>query len=316
MAAELNGMVLKCESTGKLFYSTKDAELHSEETGLKAFAQVSLEEKLWICKETGKVCFTEQQVDLHKRRVPEAQTFEEGTIADLKAKEADKAATEGPVEMETDEEALLRSAGMAGKMARLNKSSGGAGPSGPPVVTKETVDMLIDMGFTQLRAEKALVKTSNGGIEAAVNWLTEHLEDADIDEPLAEEVKQLTQEEVDAETAKAMGGGGGASSQLTPEEKKAKLEEALAKARAKKAGMSAEDMKAAEMARREDGHKSLKSKREQEDQQRKRDMEARQREKREFMEERQKLREKLAQDKAERAAKNPPKPAAAGRLRS
>ena len=42
--------------------------------------QVSLEEKVWQCEETGKVCFNEQQVDLHKSRVPEAKTFTEKTV--------------------------------------------------------------------------------------------------------------------------------------------------------------------------------------------------------------------------------------------
>ena len=40
MAAELNGMVLRCEKTGKIFFSHKEAELHGEETGLSDFAQV------------------------------------------------------------------------------------------------------------------------------------------------------------------------------------------------------------------------------------------------------------------------------------
>jgi len=45
-------------------------------------------------------------------------------------------------------------------------------------------------------------------------------------------------------------------SQLTAEEKKAKLDEMLAKARAKKQGMEVEDYKAAERARREMGQKA------------------------------------------------------------
>ena len=59
------------------------------------------------------------------------------------------------------------------------------------MVTKETVDQLIETGFTELRAHKALVKTSNAGIEGAINWLTEHLEDADIDEPIEGEGEGL-----------------------------------------------------------------------------------------------------------------------------
>ena len=80
---DITKMVIKCERTGKIFFSHKEAELHSEETGLKEFAQVSSTEKVWVCKETGKVCFNQTQVDLHRRRVPEAETFDEKTIGDL-----------------------------------------------------------------------------------------------------------------------------------------------------------------------------------------------------------------------------------------
>lgn len=62
------------------------------------------------------------------------------------------------------------------------------------------------MGFTELRAQKALAKTSNAGLEEAINWLSEHLEDADIDDPM--EVSVKTQEELGEEAAKALAGGG------------------------------------------------------------------------------------------------------------
>ena len=41
---ELQGMVLRCDQTGKLFFSHREAEVHGEETGFQAFSQVSLEE--------------------------------------------------------------------------------------------------------------------------------------------------------------------------------------------------------------------------------------------------------------------------------
>merc|ERR1719231_2091230 len=109
-ASELDGMVLKCNKTGKLFFSHKEAEVHGEETGLADFSQVSLEEKVWVCAETGKWCYNETEMDLHKRRVPEAKTFDEKTIADLKAaNDAKKAgASSGYAEMETEEEAIMR----------------------------------------------------------------------------------------------------------------------------------------------------------------------------------------------------------------
>ena len=138
MSEEINAMVIKCEKTGKLFFSEKEAKLHSEETGYSDFAQVSLEEKVWICVETGKVCFNEQQMDLHKRRVPEAQNFEEKTVADLKAKEEQRkadAAAGGPVDMETEDDLLMRQAGVKGKGKAQE-------PAGPPVVTKETVEQV------------------------------------------------------------------------------------------------------------------------------------------------------------------------------
>ena len=76
------------------------------------------------------------------------------------------------------------------------------------------------------------------GVEGAIAWLTDHLDDADIDAPLEGEVQTKTQEELGAEMAASLAGG----SQLTAEEKKEKLDEALAKARAKKLGTTPEEV--------------------------------------------------------------------------
>ena len=295
MASELLGTVIKCERTGKLFYSTKEAEVHAEETGYSDFAQVSLEEKVWICVETGKVCFNSQQMDLHKRRVPEAQTFEEKTVADLKALEEKRRAESkngGPEDMETEDDLLLRQAGVKGK------GKAKAEAAGPQLVTKETVEQLVEMGFSEHRAQKALVKTSNAGIEGAINWLTEHLEDADIDEPIDGAYEVKTAEEIGKEAAEKLAGVGAG---LTAEEKKAKLDDLLAKARAKKAGTTVRRRSKGVRAAR-GGKEMVKSKRELEEQQRKRDMEARKREKKEFELERQRLRAKIEAEKAEKRA--------------
>uniref|UniRef100_A0A7S3AWU9 UBA domain-containing protein n=2 Tax=Haptolina ericina TaxID=156174 RepID=A0A7S3AWU9_9EUKA len=288
----MSEMVIRCEKTGKLFFSEADAKQHGEDTGMSDFAQVSLEEKVWECTETKKICFNQQQVDLHKRRVPEAVTWIEKTVADLQKvwKEKQAAGASGAGEVETEEDMLLRAAG------KKPKGKGAAGPVGPPTVTKESVDQLVEMGFTELRAQKALAKTSNAGLEEAINWLSEHLEDADIDDPM--EVSVKTQEELGEEAAKALAGGG--SSQLTAEEKKAKLDDALAKARAKKAGTTVEEEKQKERARREGGKSLTASKRELDDQQRQRDIDARKREKREFELEKQRQREMIAKEREEK----------------
>ncbi|KAJ1891467.1 hypothetical protein LPJ66_006901 [Kickxella alabastrina] len=45
---------------------------------------------------------------------------------------------------------------------------------------------LIEFGFTELRAEKALRATSNSGLQQALDWLEAHSNDADIDDPISE----------------------------------------------------------------------------------------------------------------------------------
>merc|ERR1719414_1697705 len=60
-------------------------------------------------------------------------------------------------------------------------------PNPPEIKEKVNQDLkaqVMEMGFSELRAEKALYKTDNAGLEHAVNWLTEHLEDPNIDLPL------------------------------------------------------------------------------------------------------------------------------------
>ena len=204
------------------------------------------------------VCFNEQQMDLHKKRVPGAQHFSEKTVADIKAdqeKRAAAAAAAAGDEMETEEDLLLRQAGVRGKKKVTEE------PAGPPVVTKETVEQLVEMGFTELRAQKALVRTSNNGLEGAINWLTDHLEDADIDEPIGE-LSMKTAEELGQAEAERLAG---VTSGMSAEEKKAKLDEMLAKARAKKNSTTVEEEKEKERARREGGKATVQSKRELED---------------------------------------------------
>lgn len=63
----------------------------------------------------------------------------------------------------------------------------GAAPasSGPAFVPNEAaLTQLESMGFPRARCEKALHATGNSDVEMAMNWLFEHMEDPNIDEPL------------------------------------------------------------------------------------------------------------------------------------
>ncbi|KAJ2859856.1 ubiquitin C-terminal hydrolase Ubp14 [Coemansia aciculifera] len=54
-----------------------------------------------------------------------------------------------------------------------------------PIVDEEVVGQLEAMGFPRVRCVKAVSKTGNCGAEAAMTWIFEHMDDADIDVPEA-----------------------------------------------------------------------------------------------------------------------------------
>lgn len=90
----------------------------------------------------------------------------------------------------------------------------GTESSAPSFVPNEgAMADLEGMGFPRLRCEKALYKTGNSGSEAAMNWLFEHMEDADIDEPLVLEKPKAGGAEPSAEQIEMLGAMGFTASQ-------------------------------------------------------------------------------------------------------
>jgi ubiquitin carboxyl-terminal hydrolase 5/13 len=53
------------------------------------------------------------------------------------------------------------------------------------VANEAIVSQLVSMGFSSLHCQKAAIKTSNVGVEEAMNWLLSHMDDPDIDAPLS-----------------------------------------------------------------------------------------------------------------------------------
>ncbi|KAJ1564592.1 hypothetical protein HK405_014473, partial [Cladochytrium tenue] len=70
-----------------------------------------------------------------------------------------------------------------------------------PAVDEGAVDQLMAMGFSRNRCIRALLATGNSGPDSAMNWIFEHMDDADIDDPVPVPT----------------GGGGGGPTAASPE---------------------------------------------------------------------------------------------------
>jgi uncharacterized UBP type Zn finger protein len=54
----------------------------------------------------------------------------------------------------------------------------------PVQVQEDLLKELLEMGFTEARAARGLHFSGNSSVEGAINWLSEHETDADLDTPL------------------------------------------------------------------------------------------------------------------------------------
>jgi ubiquitin carboxyl-terminal hydrolase 5/13 len=61
------------------------------------------------------------------------------------------------------------------------------------VINESIVSQLLDMGIPLNRARRGVWKTNNSNVDAAISWVFEHSEDADIDQPIEESVPQKSQ---------------------------------------------------------------------------------------------------------------------------
>ncbi|XP_053133666.1 UBX domain-containing protein 1 isoform X2 [Hemicordylus capensis] len=197
-------------------------------------------------------------------------------------------------------------------------SAGGEFAGGGTTMECTALESLIEMGFPQNRAEKALALTGNQGIEPAMDWLMEHENDPDLDEPyVAPQGHVLSPEEPpEGRTPEAVPSGADLTlEELTEEENRRPLSEEekqeqtkrmmeliSQKQREREEREKRESIEREKQRRKQGQELSLIRQKLQEDEMKKL-AEERRREKMEEKLAKQRVREKIERDKAERAKK-------------
>ncbi|XP_020491478.1 UBX domain-containing protein 1 [Labrus bergylta] len=187
-----------------------------------------------------------------------------------------------------------------------------------------TLESLLEMGFDKNRAEKAVAKTGNMGIEPAMDWLMEHENDPDIDEPYvppaanvlggAADSQSTTDQLTLADTAEGTAGGDSTQREIEESLKKPMSEEERleqvrrledlmrAKQAERRERERAEELER-EKQRRRQGQELQQIRQKIQDDDMKKLADQRRREKMEDKLARQRVKDKIARDREERAQK-------------
>ncbi|XP_038142507.1 UBX domain-containing protein 1 [Cyprinodon tularosa] len=183
-----------------------------------------------------------------------------------------------------------------------------------------TLESLLEMGFGRNRAEKAVANTGNQGIEQAMDWLMEHENDPDIDEPYVPPVGNVLggeaecQEPTAGDTASVMAEGDdmccedpeGSKRPMTEEEKREqvkRLEELMRVKQAERRERERAEEVEREKQRRRQGQELQQIRQKIQDDEMKKLADQRRREKMEDKLARQRVKDKIARDREERAQK-------------
>lgn len=264
------GLSLKCGDCGILLRSVEEAQEHAELTKHSDFSESTEAVLNLVCSTCGKPCRSKTESDLHTKRTGHTE-FEDKTLEVAK-----------PISLDVEKDRNMEDA--------QGESSSSCQPQEMvvPDVDQKLLEELEGMGFPKARAIRALHYSGNTSLEAAVNWVVEHENDADIDE--------LPKVPVNTKTEAAQ-------PSLTPEEMKIKAQELRERARKKKEEEEKRMEREREKERIRVGKELLEAKRIEEDNERKRLMALRKAEKEEERRAREKIRQKLEEDKAERRRK-------------
>lgn len=192
----------------------------------------------------------------------------------------------------------------------------------PKMEEQTTLESLLEMGFERNRAEKAVANTGNQGIERAMDWLMEHENDPDVDEPYVPPVlggaavsQPSPAQPTVADTAEGtedidmtdmVQEEGGTRRPMTEEEKREqvkRLEELMRVKQAERRERERAEEVEREKQRRKHGQELLQIKQKLQDDEMKKLADLRRREKMEDKLAKQRVKEKIARDREERAQK-------------
>lgn len=158
-----------------------------------------------------------------------------------------------------------------------------------PSVNEELLSQLQEMGFNELRSRKALLATGGQGLELAINWISDHQDDPDIDAPI-----------------KFVDMSKHVKAPLTAEQKAAKVAELKAKIELKRQERAVQekvDSRENELKRRTMGQGMQEAREEYEAMQRRMAAEKQRKEKEDAKRDRERIRRQLEMDKLERRAR-------------
>lgn len=277
MAAALS---LKCGQCGTQLKSVAEAQLHGETTGHSQFEESTEAMLNLTCTECGKPCRSQTEVDLHRKRTGHDNYVDKTNEASA----MDTASEMKAVAAEQREEAGLPPATDSAAAHKEGEQVSAEVEMVAPEVDASAQQQLQDMGFSANKAIRALHSTGTSNIEQAINWLDQHSEDADLDQPLL-----IPKEEPKVK--------------LSPEQARAAAEDAIRKTKAKREKEERELERLREQERVRSGKELLAAKKLEQEGALRRNVEDRAREKREEQKARERIRAKLAEDKRERRRK-------------
>ncbi|XP_054806509.1 uncharacterized protein LOC129309135 isoform X2 [Prosopis cineraria] len=267
------GVSLQCGDCGALLRSVQEAQEHAELTSHSNFSESTEAVLNLVCTTCGKPCRSKTESDLHTKRTGHGEFVD-------KTSEVAK-----PISLEVPKVDAMSNEDVNATTDQNDGTAPQPSEMVVPEVDKKLLEELELMGFSTARAIRSLHYSGNASLEAAVNWVVEHENDADIDQ------MPLVPANTKVEAPKPS---------LTPEQLKAKQQELRERARKKKEEEEKRVEREREKERIRIGKELLEAKRIEEENERKRLLALRKAEKEEERRAREKIRQKLEEDKAER----------------